>query len=90
MTDEPFKVDLYNSSYQGFTCGKHLLHNKFSKCIFPGPTVKVYLDTIHTVTIPLTIKATIFGLDLYSYQTKLLIQALNATQVHKRSYPTSY
>ena len=35
--------------------------------------------------IPLTINATITGLDLCSCQTKLLIQALNATQGHKPS-----
>ena len=36
-----------------------------------------------------TIIATMNGLDLCSYQTKLLIQALNATQGHKPSNQTS-
>ena len=42
------------------------------------------------VTILLTINATITELDLCSYQTKILIHALNATKGHKCSYPTSY
>ena len=39
---------------------------------------------------PLTVNTTINGLNLCIYQTKLLIQALNATQGHKRRYLKSY
>ena len=82
-------IDLINLSNTGigcfYTCSKHLLHNKFSKRIYPGPTRPLSRTTRTQPTwlfMPSRTQAQL--------SNKLLIQAINATQGNKTSYPTSY
>ena len=81
----------------GLYCGKRLLQNKSSKCIYPGttsPVSKFNQDTIQTATIQWNINATTTGPNLVSYRCQYvhiaINWALNATQGHKRSRQTSY